>query len=301
MKTTKIYTRRDFLKTGASGAAVFALGLPAAERVLAETGIPPERTRAVLVRDPSATRPDGTVEAEVVTRMLDEAVAALADAETPETAWRAFLSPEDVLGIKTNVWSSLPTPRPLEEAIRGRAIEVGIREENISAGDRRVLDDPVFLRSTALVNIRPIRTHHWSGIGGCIKNYVMFVREPWKWHDDSCADLAGIWKEPICAGKTRLNVLVALTPLFHGIGPHHFDPAHVWAYNGLLVGTDPVALDALGVKLLEEKRRTFFEKPPRGGTSAKHVRLAETRWGLGVADIERIDIIRIGPMDDALI
>ena len=85
------------------------------------------------------------------------------------------------------------------------------------------------------------------------------------------------------------------------MGPHHFDPEHVWPYKGLLVGTDPVALDALGVKLLAEKRKQFFEHPPRGGTSTKHVRLADTRHGIGTADLEKIELIRIGPMEDALI
>ncbi|MFH1681522.1 MAG: DUF362 domain-containing protein [Candidatus Eisenbacteria bacterium] len=301
MSAKTIYTRRDFLKGTACGAAGFALGIPAARRAFAETVLPSKRSRAVLVRDLSAALPDGSFDPDVLSRMLDDAVAALAGAEDPKEAWAELLSSDDVLGIKSNIWPSLPTPPALEEAIRGRALEVGIPGVNISTGDQRVLDDPVFLRATALINIRPVRTHHWSGIGGCIKNYIMFVREPWKWHDDSCADLAGVWKEPVCAGKTRLNVLVALRPLFYGIGPHHFDPLHVWPYNGLLVGTDPVALDALAVKLLEEKRKAFFEKPPRGGTSAKHVRIAETRWGLGVADIDRIDIVRIGPMEDALI
>ena len=106
---------------------------------------------------------------------------------------------------------------------------------------------------------------------------------------------------PVCAGKTRLNVLVVLRPMFYGIGPHHYDPQYIWQYKGLLVSTDPVSVDALGVKLLEEKRKVFFDRPPRGGTSTKHVRLAETRHGIGVADLEKIDLVKIGWMEDVLI
>jgi hypothetical protein len=308
MKSGRIMTRRDFLRGTACGAAGLAFGLEATscarERepaVTAERMTAPATTRVVLVRDTEALDAGGRINGPVVTRMLDDAVCALFDSDSPARAWQSILEPDDILGVKSNVWGSLPTPPELEQAIAARALERGIREDEISIRDRGILDDRVFREATALINIRPLRTHHWSGIGGCIKNYIMFVREPWKWHDDSCADLGGLWNLPIVKGKTRLNVLVVLTPLFYGIGPHHFDPNHVWPYGGLLVGTDPVALDALGVKLLSARRREFFERPPRGGTSTKHVPLAETRHGAGIADLERIELIRIGPMEGALI
>jgi hypothetical protein len=301
MSESHIYTRRDFLRDTVRGTAVLALGLPAAGRALAETGEPLPKSRVVLVRDPEAVLADGACNGPVVSRMLDEAVVALTGAASADAAWKSLLRPEDVLGIKTNVWKNLPTPKALEEGIAARARGIGIPAENLAVLDRGVLDDPVFRRATALVNVRPLRTHHWAGIGGCIKNYILFDPEPWNWHEDSCADLGGVWKLAPCVGKTRLNVLVVLTPLFYGIGPHHYDPNHVWAYKGLLVGTDPVALDSVGLRLLEEKRKRFFEKPPRGGTSAKHVRIAETKWGIGVADPERIEIVRVGWMEEALI
>lgn len=295
--TQAVLTRREFLR-GAAGAGAVALGLPRVARGLPQK---PKTARVVLVRDPDAVDAQGACRDEVVSRMLDQAVGALQGEQDPTRAWSAILRREDTLGIKSNQWPKLPTPPGLVDAIVKRAMAAGIPRERISAGDHGVLDDPVFGQATALINVRPLRTHHWAGIGGCLKNYIMFVREPWAWHDDSCADLGGLWKLPICAGKTRLNVLVVLTPLFHGIGPHHYDPAHVWPYRGLLVGTDPVALDAVGVKLLAEKRKRFFSRPPRGGTSVKHVGLAETRHGVGVADLERIEILRLGWMEDALI
>lgn len=306
-----LITRRDFLRGTACGAAGLALGAPlAAVRAAATPAAAPAGTpataaaptaRVVLVRDPEALDAAGQPNGPVLARMLDDAVCALFDGEEPAACWRRLLNPDDVLGVKTNDWPSLPTPACLEKALVERARAVGIAAGDIAVRDKGVLDDPVFRRATALVNIRPLRTHHWAGIGGCLKNYILFVREPWAWHDDSCADLGGLWNLPVCRGKTRLNVLVVLTPLFHGIGPHHFDPAHVWPYRGLLVGIDPVALDATGVRLLAEKRRRHFARPPRGGTSTKHVGLAETRHGVGVADPQRIELIRLGWLEDALI
>jgi hypothetical protein len=60
--------------------------------------------------------------------------------------------------------------------------------------------------ATALINARPMRSHHWAGVGSLIKNYIMFIPEPISIHPDSCADLASIWDLPVVKGKTRLKV-----------------------------------------------------------------------------------------------
>jgi uncharacterized Fe-S center protein len=153
---------------------------------------------------------------------------------------------------------------------------------------------------TALLNVRPVRTHHWSGIGGCIKNYIMFVEDPPFYHPDSCADLGAIWNLPIVKGKTRLNVLLAFTPQFYGRGPHNYDPRHLWTYGGMFVSRDPVACDALGAELLRLKRLQFFgeDKPV---TPTKHVEYAETRHGIGVADRRRIDLVKLGWHEEVLL
>ncbi len=122
----------------------------------------------------------------------------------------------------------------------------------------------------------------------------MFVKEPSDYHSDSCADLASIWKLPLVQGKTRLNILVLYTPLFHGIGPHHFNPKYTWAYNGLLVGFDPVAVDSIGVRILLAKRKEFFGEVRPLNPPPKHILLADTRYQLGTADRKKIDLIKIG-------
>ncbi|KPJ55605.1 MAG: hypothetical protein AMJ42_06545, partial [Deltaproteobacteria bacterium DG_8] len=155
--------------------------------------------------------------------------------------------------------------------------------------------------ATALINVRPLRTHHWSGVGTVIKNYIMFVKNPSSHHPDTCADLATIWKLPLVQGKTRLNILVLFTPLFHGIGPHHFNSKYIWAYKGLLVGLDPVAIDSTGVRILLAKRKEFFGEVRPLNPPPKHVFLADTRYHLGTADPEKIELIKIGWKDGILI
>ena len=46
---------------------------------------------------------------------------------------------------------------------------------SVGVDDRGVRTNPVFARATALINVRPLRTHAWSGLGTCLKNYIMFV------------------------------------------------------------------------------------------------------------------------------
>lgn len=296
--TFKGITRRDFLKRTSSAALAGAVYLSLPGRLIAQSD---KASRVVLIRDPRALDAGNKPVDHVLEEMLDTAVSTLFEEADAAKAWQRILQPEDVLGIKSNFWSYLRTPQGLERSLRKRAIGVGIKPENISTADYRVLSDPVFRQATALINIRPMRTHYWSGVGSLIKNYIMFVESPSSYHPDTCADLASIWKLPIVKGKTRLNILVMLTPLFHGSGPHHFNPKYTWAYSGLLVGTDPVAVDAMGLRILTAKRREYFGDERPLTPPAKHILLADTRHQLGTANPDQIDFIKLGWEEGVLI
>jgi len=294
----KTISRRAFIKDGAVALAAGSLALAWPWEIGAQT---PGKTRVVLIRDQDVLDESGVVKVDVVQKMLDEALRTLLDEKETTTAWKKIIRPTDVVGIKSNVWRSLPTPPQLEEAIRRGVLAAGVKAKNISVRDWGVLDDPVFAKATALVNVRPLRTHDWSGLGTCIKNYIMFVPDPPRYHPDSCADLATLWQLPIVKGKTRLNILVMLTPLFHSVGPHGFNPSYVWKYNGLLVGLDPVAVDATGARIIQAKRREFFGEDRPINPPPKHIGLADTRHHLGTADPNKIELIKLGGQDGILI
>ncbi|MGD8414729.1 MAG: DUF362 domain-containing protein [Candidatus Latescibacterota bacterium] len=298
--SAKTITRREFLKTGAAGAAAGALYLNQPARLFAGEK-PVDGSRVVLIRSKDVLDGDLRVRPEPLTEMLDEAVVALTGENDAASAWGTIAGAGDVVGIKTNVWNYLSTPESLEHTVTGRLIEAGVDEAEISVDDRGIRSNPVFKKSTVLVNARPLRTHHWAGVGTLLKNYIMFVDTPSAYHPDSCADLAKIWKLPQVEGKTRLNILVALTPLFHGVGPHHYNPKYVWGYGGLLVGFDPVAVDATGVRILNAKRTEYFGEDRPINPPPKHVFLADTRHHLGTADPEKIELIKLGWSDGALI
>ena len=296
MKKEKTITRRDFLR-GTAGVFVGA-ALGSAITLEASTE---QRPKVVLIRHPDAVAPDGSINGDVVQSMLDGAVKVLLGENEPMQAWQKLFKKSDVVGIKSNSWNRLPTPKELENAIHRRLKDIGIPEEKIAIDDRGVLNNPIFMNATALVNARPVRTHHWSGVGTCLKNYIQFVPDPSAYHPEACSDLAKIWSLPVVKGKTRLNVLCALTPQFYGRGASFFDKRYVWPYKGLLVGIDPVAVDALGAELLKRKRIAFFGEDRALDVPPIHITVADKKYHLGVSDLSRIELVKLGLQEDALL
>ena len=294
----KSINRRDFIKGTASAAIAGAvyMGTPANLFSMGK-----EKTKVILVRDRDVLDDLNKVNAGVISDMMDKAVTTLVGIDDPVAAWKKIITPDDVVGIKSNVWNYLPTPPELEQYLKKRVMDCGVDGKKIGIRDRGLLRDPLFTGSTALINTRPMRTHDWSGVGSLLKNYIMFVNDPWSWHDDTCADLAKLWELPVVKGKTRLNILVMLTPLFHGSGPHHFNPKYTWKYNGLIVGFDPVACDAAGLRILQMKRNEYFGEESPVNPPPHHIAYAETRHRLGVADPNKIEVIRIGYQEGILI
>jgi len=297
-KSDHFISRREFLQ-GAAGltlAAATGLRLEASAKVK-----PVVKTPVVLIRNAKVLDDKGKINETILDSMLDEAVTALFETKDAAAAWRKLIGPQDIVGIKSNEWHSLPTPPELEQLLKKRVMTAGVLEKNIAIGDRKVLSHPIFQEATALFNVRPLRTHHWSGVGGCIKNYVQFVPAPWDYHDEYCTPLGSIWNLPLVKGKTRLNILVLLQPLFYGIGPHHYDRTYVWNYCGMLVGADPVAVDTIGVRLLMAKRHEHFKEERPLTPPAIHIPRADTKYKIGISDPDKIKLIKLGWKEGALL
>jgi len=288
----KVITRRDFIK----GSTVAVLG--------AAWSFPLQqvkKSKVILIRHKDALDENSRINGEVIQKMLDEAVMTLFGQEDPVEAFKKIIQPGEIVGIKSNVWSYLPTPPEVENAIKRRLIGVGVKEENIGIDDHTVRTNPIFVNSTSLINVRPLRTHYLAGVSGCMKNYIMFAKSQPAHHPNSCSDLGSLFYLPQVKGKTRLNILCALTPQFHGRGPHHFSRRYVWDYGGLIVGQDPVAVDATGLRLIIAKRTEQLGKDRAIPPVPRHIRDADVKHGLGTSDPSKIDLIKLGWQDDILI
>lgn len=289
---TKLITRRDFIKGSAGAVLGAAVGLSA------QTG---KKSRVVLIRNQDALDANSRFNGPVIGQMLDEAVMRLLDKDSPQKAFGSLVKAGEVVGIKSNVWSYLPTPAEVEMALKWRIVEAGIKETDIGIDDHGVRANPIFKRATSLINVRPIRTHYLSGMSGCMKNYIMFAPSQQALHPNSCADLGTCYNLPMVKGKTRLNILCCLTPQFHGRGPHHFSRRYVWNYNGILVGQDPVAVDAVGLELIKAKRREVLGKARELPPVPKHIEVADKKHGIGTSDLNKIELIKLGWDQDILI
>jgi hypothetical protein len=293
-----VITRRDFLRAGSCVAVGSMIGLPLLERTSdAAAGT----SRVVLIRHDGVVDGGGNARADILGAMLDAAVAALFQVNDAAEAWRTLVKPGDAVGIKTNWWGSLPTPPALEDAVKRQVLAAGVSPSKVAVDDRGIRSNPIFEKASALINMRPMRTHHWSGLGTLLKNYIMFVPSPWAYHGNACESLGSIWNKPEIKGKTRLNVLVMLTPQFHGIGPHHFSKTYVWTYGGLIVSVDPVAADATGARIIQAKRNLFFGEERPISPPPRHIEAADATYGVGNSRPERIELVKLGWDRDLLI
>ncbi|MDR2682555.1 MAG: DUF362 domain-containing protein [Dysgonamonadaceae bacterium] len=290
----KQITRRDLLKKTALMAVGGTLLLNRPVSAWAWANEEDAKSKVVLIRNQQLFAKGEQPDAAVAAQMLDEAVSALTGKRNVKEAWASIVRPTDIVGIKTNVWNKFPTPEIMNDLLKERVLQVGVKEENVSVNDRGVKDDPVFQNSTALINVRPMRTHAWSGVGSCIKNYIMFSPQPSSYHDDSCASLAALYDLPIVKGKTRLHILVLFKPLFHHRTAQDASEEYMWKYSGLIAGFDPVAVDSVGLRIIQGKRNAFFQEDKPLNPPAKHIELADTRYHLGTANPAKIELVKLG-------
>ncbi|MFV1976632.1 MAG: DUF362 domain-containing protein [Candidatus Scalindua sp.] len=145
---------------------------------------------------------------------------------------------------------------------------------------------------TAIVNVPVLKDHDLAGVSIGMKNFFGIIHNPNKYHDRNCNPyVADLNSHPFIKDKLRLIVCDALKAQYHG-GPA-FKPQWAWDFQGMLIGTDPVALDRVGAQIIEKKRREVnMSSLKEAGREPKYIQTA-ARLGLGVDDPSLIDVIAI--------
>ncbi|MDP6924898.1 MAG: DUF362 domain-containing protein [Candidatus Scalindua sp.] len=145
---------------------------------------------------------------------------------------------------------------------------------------------------TAIVNVPVLKDHDLAGVSIGMKNFFGIIHNPNKYHDSNCDPyVADLNSHPFIKDKLRLIVCDALKAQYHG-GPA-FKPQWTWDFQGMLIGTDPVALDRVGAQIIEKKRREVnMSSLKEAGREPKYIQTA-ARLGLGVDDPSLIDVIAI--------
>ncbi len=142
----------------------------------------------------------------------------------------------------------------------------------------------------AVINVPILKDHDLSGISAAMKNFYGVIHNPNKYHDNNCDPyIAELNTHPYIRDKSRLIVCDALVAQYNG-GPA-FKHQWSWPFKGVLMGTDPVAMDRTCANIIEEKRREMglpslkqVNREPRYINTAAALRL-------GVDDPEKIELI----------
>ena len=146
----------------------------------------------------------------------------------------------------------------------------------------------------------PALKAHWlTGIGAVFKNYIMFSGHPSRYHEENSAKLGQIWHLPEVSGKTKLVLIDALYPLCDK-GPQP-DPRYKWAYNGLIAGVDPVAVESVCLRIISEKRRMLRGEPWPLSSPPICIEAADKVYGLGTSNPREINIETYGWKQDLLL
>ena len=143
---------------------------------------------------------------------------------------------------------------------------------------------------TSFINIPIPRTHGNSVFTCSLKNHYGTIDNPNQMHANACSNpgIAEVNAIPIIRKKEKLVVSDALL-IVTEMGPR-WDRRYIRPFGGVLVGTDPVAVDAVALKILDDKRAE--DGMDRIAPRVPHLALAE-KLGLGKSRLEDIDLVAI--------
>lgn len=274
---------------------------------------------------PAWLYPEGRIDYGVIEWLLNKAVAASMGFANDDDAWDALLNPSDRVGIQVDVEGIQPHDPLLEALVRG-IMDRGVPMRNIIifAGEESALfragydisgsapgvqvmasDDRGYRKGltrivldycTRIINISRLRVDPHIGMYGALANALAVV--PYVERQRLTRDprlLPEVAAKATIRRMTVLHVIDALSPAFRvGEGGRGYD---TWAYNGVLASTDPVAIDAVGREILQEK---LAEET--GGASCPEIDVpylapAAEVYRLGTADLEQINVVHIGPRE----
>jgi len=169
-----------------------------------------------------------------------------------------------------------------------------------------------------IINVPTMKDHSAAGVTGCLKNlgYGTFNnvarshRQPYSFTDPLIGMMCSV--EPL-RSKAVLHIMDGMRLVWHG-GPLTQVQDFIYPAGKMYIGTDPVAMDTIELKAIEEKRQqegvpSVWEHDPSSITSNDYEFFHDPRknlfyrrpghiasagkLGLGVADPAQIDHLRI--------
>jgi hypothetical protein len=224
------------------------------------------------------------VDTSVLRGLLATTLTNVTGQKTLVDAWRSLVTPRDLVGLVPTDHLN-PTHSELIAVVRETLAEAGVPADRIVIAQGGP-DHPA--ATTALIALPALKAHWLTGIGTVMKNYIMFSGRPSSYHEADSVKLGEIWLRPEVKGKTRLVLVDALRPLCDK-GPQP-DPRYMWDYKGLIASTDPVAAEAVCLKILSAKREALRKEPWPLSPAPLCVAAADMVYGLGTSRLDEITI-----------
>ena len=145
--------------------------------------------------------------------------------------------------------------------------------------------------STAAINFSLIKDHGICGYTGCLKNMTHGCQIlPHYFHTHHASpQIALLYAQDVVKSRVRLNITDGFKLMADG-GPLWRQPRYVFPHESVYVTTDPVAMDAIGLDLVE-KARAEHKLPTLAalGRPAAYIQEAAD-LGLGIADRSQIQL-----------
>jgi len=287
-------TRRDFLRGTAFAALSSAIGM----KVGAEAPAGEAKqfvSKVFIIRDEKALDDMHRVNMKVLSEMLDKIICAVAGKDDVKAAWTTFVKPEDTVGL-TPTGHLNATHNEVVQLVKERLTEAGIPANKILNAQGR---KGVHKTCTVLIPLPSLKAHWLTGIGTVLKNFIQLGGNPPAYHSGESKNLGRIWTMPDVKGKAKLVIVDALRPLFDK-GPQ-VDPQYLWDYNGIIAGTDPIAVEAVCLKIIQTKRDQFKGEPWPLSPPPTCVETADKEYHLGCSDLGKIQVVKAGWAEGVLV
>jgi uncharacterized protein (DUF362 family) len=140
-------------------------------------------------------------------------------------------------------------------------------------------------QATAVINLPLIKDHGICGYTGALKNMTHGnIDNPDGHHAHrSSPQIALLYNQAVIKSRVRLHITDGFKMLFDG-GPLDKNPRGRILHGSIYVSTDPVALDVVGAKLVDERRKeNGYPTLAAGQRDPTYIRIAG-ELGLGIAD-----------------
>ncbi len=202
------------------------------------------------------------------------------------TVWERTTDELKRAGYTANMFKSGP------RCLGTDAVGVGYSNRLYPVGSIGSLLSNILLGVDVNINLPVLKDHNLAGLAGGMKNYYGAVHNPNKYHDNHCnPHVADINSLPEIRDKNKLIIMDCLIVQYHG-GPA-YNPGFIERYGGLILGSDPVAVDFVALSILEKIRHEHGKKPlKREGRYPEWLQVAASKnYALGNASWEKIELV----------